>query len=96
MVELGDVEPFVLAGATHLLHRQRPRAMAEALAGSSPATRSRPLDGEQLRLVAQVERDDGDVDVLRGNGRWTFDQSRPSSRAWSGSTATCRAMMPLE
>ena len=33
MVELGDVEPFVLAGATHLLHRQRPRAMAEALAG---------------------------------------------------------------
>ncbi|MDP9208020.1 MAG: hypothetical protein M3O65_05895 [Actinomycetota bacterium] len=30
---LDDVEPFVLAGATHLLHLQRPRAMAEALAG---------------------------------------------------------------
>jgi pimeloyl-ACP methyl ester carboxylesterase len=30
---LGDVEPFVLAGATHLLHLQRPQAMAEALAG---------------------------------------------------------------
>jgi hypothetical protein len=28
-VELGDVEPFVLAGATHLPHRQRSRAMAE-------------------------------------------------------------------
>ena len=30
---LDDVEPFVLAGATHLLHLQRPRAVAEALAG---------------------------------------------------------------
>jgi hypothetical protein len=30
---LTDVEPFVLPDATHLLHVQRPRAMAEALAG---------------------------------------------------------------
>jgi pimeloyl-ACP methyl ester carboxylesterase len=30
---LGDVEPFVLEGTTHLLHLQRPRAMAETLAG---------------------------------------------------------------
>ena len=30
---LPDAEPFVLPGATHLLHVQEPRAMAEALAG---------------------------------------------------------------
>jgi pimeloyl-ACP methyl ester carboxylesterase len=30
---LADVEPYVLPDATHLLHLQRPRAMAEALAG---------------------------------------------------------------
>jgi pimeloyl-ACP methyl ester carboxylesterase len=30
---LPDVEPFVLEGATHLLHLQQPQAMAEALAG---------------------------------------------------------------
>ena len=29
---LGDVEPFVLPDATHLLHLQQPRALAEALA----------------------------------------------------------------
>jgi hypothetical protein len=41
---LDDVEPFVLAGATHLLHLQRPRAMAEALAGLlRPAPAQRPL-----------------------------------------------------
>jgi 3-oxoadipate enol-lactonase len=30
---LPNVEPFVLEGATHLLHLQQPQAMAEALAG---------------------------------------------------------------
>ncbi|MGH9842717.1 MAG: alpha/beta fold hydrolase [Blastocatellia bacterium] len=41
---LPKAEPFVLAGATHLLHVQNPRGMAEALAAffaRHPLTASR-------------------------------------------------------